>query len=120
MATLAQANLPSDDEEDLDYCPSEDDEDNKKQKLSKQRKRGFSDETFGAVANAQGEDADDQDHLTDTRSDVKKAKIDAIWSQLNNQGAVKLKRRTPNAAKQGTAVNKPKEKQEEVSSFRFC
>lgn len=96
MANLLNANLPSDDEEDDDYVPDEvDEEERRLAKAAKKPKR-----LRGAAAGAGTDDGDaDADEpprdevedphaaLPESKRVAKKAKVDALWSQLNRKPA---------------------------------
>jgi hypothetical protein len=93
MASLANANLPSDDEEDLDYAPSEEDEETKKaKKQAPKRLRGAAgaqpaNDVVEAGATAGGAADADEDDVPSARREAKKAKIDALWSHLSQKAA---------------------------------
>lgn len=90
MASFLHANLPSEDEEDQDFVPDEKDEGAKRKKAKRVR---------GAAMGAQpgGDDEDDhaqagpssavdqelEDARPDPKREAKKAKVDALWQQLN-------------------------------------
>lgn len=95
MANLLNANLPSDDEEDADYVPDEvDEEERRLAKAAKKPKR-----LRGAAAGAGADDGQDADEppadevedphaaLPESKRVAKKAKVDALWSQLNRKPA---------------------------------
>lgn len=93
MSNLLNANLPSDDEEDQDYVPDEvDEEERRAAKLSKKPKRlrgaaagadaAVEDGSEGA-GQAGSEPEDEHEQLPDSKREAKKAKVDALWSQLN-------------------------------------
>ena len=108
MSNLLSANLPSEDEEDEDYVPDEVDEEERrlqkqKQQLGKKPKRvrgaaaggdegedeGNSDgDEAGQAGGAAGDGLEDADDLLpDSKRLAKKAKVDALWSQLNRKPA---------------------------------
>jgi hypothetical protein len=87
MASFLNVNLPSDDEEDIDYIPDENVPDGDSPAKKKKRKR-----SRGVAAGAAPEDDEDED-AKGAETDVipkhkqaeKKAKVDALWSQLQQQ-----------------------------------
>lgn len=97
MANLMTANLPSEDEEDQDYVPDEVDEEERraaKEKKRPKRLRGAAAGAGAASANSDEEDAGGsgaggdelEDHdaaLPASKREAKRAKVDALWSQLN-------------------------------------
>lgn len=93
MATLMNANLPSEDEEDQDYVPDEVDEEEKKAAAKKKPKRlrgaaagagvGGDDDEGQGTAPAGNELEDEDSTLPESKRQAKKAKVDALWSQLN-------------------------------------
>jgi hypothetical protein len=109
MSNLLNASLPSEDEEDQDYVPDEVDEDERKAaKQAKQPKRmrgmavgtALQDPKADNSSGAGGDEIDsDDDALPDSKREAKKAKVDALWSQLSRAGAQK-----PAVAKPGTSL----------------
>lgn len=98
MANLMTANLPSEDEEDQDYVPDEVDEEERraaKEKKKPKRLRGAaagagaagaadSDEDAAGGSGRGGEELEDPDAaLPAAKREAKRAKVDALWSQLN-------------------------------------
>ncbi|KAI7845227.1 hypothetical protein COHA_001271 [Chlorella ohadii] len=97
MANLMTANLPSEDEEDQDYVPDEVDEEERraaKEKKRPKRLRGAaagagavaadSDEEEAGGSGRGGEELEDHDAaLPAAKREAKRAKVDALWSQLN-------------------------------------
>ncbi|GAB4820469.1 hypothetical protein N2152v2_007515 [Parachlorella kessleri] len=97
MASLANANLPSDDEEDVDYAPSEEDEESKgaKKKKAPKRLRGAAAGTEPAEEEPEPDtgraDVEEDDMVPSAKREAKKAKIDALWSQLSQKAALPAK-----------------------------
>ena len=108
MSNLLNANLPSEDEEDQDYVPDEVDEEErrlqKQQSKKPKRLRGAAagagaaaddeeeEEAGGGAAGQGGGEVEDEDEqLPDSKREAKKAKVDALWSQLNRKPAAVLK-----------------------------
>lgn len=96
MANLLNANLPSDDEEDADYVPDEVDEEERRLAKAAKKPRRLRGAAAGAGADSSAEDAADEapDELEDAHAALpeskraaKKAKVDALWSQLNRKPA---------------------------------
>lgn len=98
MANLMTANLPSEDEEDQDYVPDEVDEEERraaKEKKKPKRLRGAaagagapgaadSDEDAAGGSGRGGEELEDPNAaLPAAKREAKRAKVDALWSQLN-------------------------------------
>lgn len=100
MASLAHANLPSEDEEDEDYAPSEEDEETRAAKRQQKQKRlrgaaaGAGPAGGDAGAGVPGrrggaaEEEEEEDDVPEAKREAKKAKIDALWSQLSQKTAV--------------------------------
>lgn len=106
MASLANANLPSSDEEDEDFVPDEvdsEDEAVKRKNAPKSKKRGRVRGAAGAVTSDDADDADEGAEGDDSQKEKeevipehkrleKKAKMDDLWSKLNaGQGSTKPK-----------------------------
>jgi hypothetical protein len=87
MANLLNANLPSDDEEDADFVPDEVDSDDEAARKSKQKKKA---KRQRGVAAAHDEDSGGDDDeppppkaIPEHKRLEKKAKMDDLWSKLN-------------------------------------
>lgn len=97
MATLMNANLPSEDEEDQDYVPDEVDEEERRAAAeAKKPKRlrgaaagaGPADEPQAEQSGGGGDELEDPDAaLPEHKRQAKKARVDALWSQLNAKKA---------------------------------
>ncbi|KAL4458082.1 hypothetical protein ABPG75_012947 [Micractinium tetrahymenae] len=96
MATLMNANLPSDDEEDQDYVPDEVDEEERRAAKAAKKPKRLRGAAAGAGADAEAEPEgqapadeldDEDDALPASKREAKKAKVDALWSQLNRKPA---------------------------------
>jgi hypothetical protein len=98
MATLATANLPSDDEEDIDFVPDEvdsEDEASQRAKGGKQTKKSKQKRRRGVAAApvdaSEDEDEEDEDESGREQQEPehkraeKKAKMNELWSKLNQQ-----------------------------------
>jgi hypothetical protein len=91
MSNLLNASLPSEDEEDQDYVPDEVDVEERGAKSKKpKRLRGAAagaSVAAGSDAEAGGSDAsgleDNDELLPQSKREAKKARVDALWSQLN-------------------------------------
>ncbi|PRW18331.1 craniofacial development 1 [Chlorella sorokiniana] len=95
MANLMTANLPSEDEEDQDYVPDEVDEEERRAAKEKKKPKRLRGAAAGAGADAAGSDEeegsgqgaeeleDPHAALPEAKREAKRAKVDALWSQLN-------------------------------------
>lgn len=92
MSNLLNANLPSEDEEDQDYVPDEVDAEERGGKSKKPKRMRGAAAGAGAAAAACEEEGggseasgleDEEDLLPESKREAKKAKVDALWSQLN-------------------------------------
>jgi len=92
MATLMTANLPSDDEEDIDFIPDDVDSEGdaqKKQKGKPRRKKRMR----GVVSGGEGSEDEEGPAATDEahkevpehKKAEKRAKMDDLWTRLNQQ-----------------------------------
>lgn len=108
------ADLPSEDEEDLDYVPNEVDEEERAKKRKKARRvRGAA---LGAGTGEEEEVTEEEpDELTDTLSEhkraAKRAKVDALWSQLqggSDSGEAKASGNADGGAEAAPAAAAPK------------
>lgn len=95
MATLANANLPSEDEEDEDFIPNEVDseeeaanrgKDKKKQAKKHSRRRG----PAAARDESEDEEEDGSPLIDERKQAAKKAKVDELWSKLNKKSSFGL------------------------------
>ena len=97
MTSFMNANLPSDDEEDEDFQPDERDEEGAAKGRRKPKRMRGAAAGAGAEAGEEAEPADGgrkgDEYLAldaipmDRRGVEKKAKVDALWSQLNQRAA---------------------------------
>lgn len=96
MASLLNASLPSDDEEDQDYVPDEVDEEERRAAKAAKKPKRLRGAAAGAGADVEPEPQaqapaddldDDDDALPASKREAKKAKVDALWSQLNRKPA---------------------------------
>lgn len=113
MATLATANLPSDDEEDQDFVPDEvDSEDETRKKQKPKRKR----RVRGVAATAESDDDGDEAEeapparpaISEAKLAEKKAKIDEMWASLNTSKPAAKASQPLNLAALCKPVAKPK------------
>ncbi len=94
MATLLNATLPSDDEEDQDYVPDEVDEEERRAAKAAKKPKRLRGAAAGAnveaepQAQAPADELEDEDEaLPASKREAKKAKVDALWSMLNRKPA---------------------------------
>lgn len=92
MATLLNASLPSDDEEDQDYVPDEVDEEERRAAKAAKKPKRLRGAAAGAnveaepQAQAPADELEDEDEaLPASKREAKKAKVDALWSMLNRK-----------------------------------
>lgn len=100
MASFLNVNLPSEDEEDEDFVPNELDEDEHaakgKRKTKRLRGAGNGHDTDASDSREEKED-EEEDIIPESKRAEKRAKVDALWSQMN-QGTAAATTNVPKPA----------------------